>query len=128
VHRPDINSDPVVTDADQRYKSLLSKRDRSVPVPIEGASNLSPWEQVEPVCNARTKRAIDDAQRVIETRTQSIIEDPYAAHKAYSVEREWRLGGPIIAQAAWTEWQGCIAEYGWRMVDPDESSGDSTTP
>ena len=86
-------------------------------VPIRDV-DASPWEQVQPICEARYSRRAEELTPIAETRVNSAAAVTAPALRARIIERTTQQVLMDAENTLWVEWKECLAEYGWTLKLP----------
>ena len=82
------------------------------PMPIVGVAVIAPLEQVDRVCSARMNAVMLE----IEERELSTLRERQPRIGKQALEIVTRNGLRRMESAGAIEWEGCLAEHGWKLV------------
>ena len=106
--------DPQLAVRERQARQARIERADMRPEPIEGADSV-PWAQVKPICRARERRQADEINRDASNRIYNAVGAAPPIFSAEAAAEEKRRIVLDAQEAMWSEWLGCLAEYGWTM-------------
>ncbi len=107
-------ADPVAVYLRRQRAQLRAQRERMIHVPIRDV-DASPWDKVQPICEARYSRRAEELKYIAEARVNSAAAVTAPALRARIIERTTQQVLMDAENTLWVEWKRCLAEYGWTL-------------
>ena len=107
---------PAVLEAERRLERFEQEHENTIMVPIEHSEFIGPAEQVKAICNARRRKRAEELLAQAARKRKLTASPPYYQGQVEDIKAVGAMGPANAAEGSWSEWKGCLAKYGWKLV------------